>query len=324
MTELKIYTHGSRSLGLGHVRRSLSLAKDISTDLVTTVSVVEGFELISEEERVASSVLIKPGVVKPSKSDLVLIDMDKECGKQLYDQFVGSQQFMALDWFDTKRLPAICWNLYDHSQQMRKAFSSKIRGSLYFEGPQYAIIRDEIRRLRPRHPQKTPYNRVNITVTIGGADPYKRTLDVADDLRKLGKHVNELTFIVGELTESRMEDELSKLLRGTNYQIMRAPKKFAEYLANADLVVCNGGTTLLESMHLGKPTVVYPQTEAERSHAVHHAHNGACSLSEELEETVASEYLREKLACKAWETVDGKGSRRIAETIRANTEILVR
>lgn len=96
---------------------------------------------------------------------------------------------------------------------------------------------------------------------------------------------------------------------------MRNPQNFDALLGRADLVLTNGGTTLLESMALGKPTIALPQTPAEAAHAAFHERAGACAPLGRLAEILSSASARESLSATARDTVDGLGVDRIVSEI---------
>ena len=126
--------------------------------------------------------------------------------------------------------------------------------------------------------------------------------------------IGTITFILGSLASKSIELELLSMQSGNEYKIY-APDNFATHLKDADIILCNGGTTLLESMHIGKPIVVYPQSIAEQSHAQYHTENQACVMSQRLYDVIESKNLRGELAHNAWSSVDGQGSRRICSSI---------
>ena len=152
----------------------------------------------------------------------------------------------------------------------------------YFEGAKYAIIRDEIKKMRPKKIEAEVKSNLDIVVTIGGADPNRRTIDAAKELLEMRSKIGAITFILGSLASNSIELELYSMQTDIEYKILRAPDNFATHLKDADIILCNGGTTLLESMHIGKPIVVYPQSVAEQSHAEYHAENHACVMSQRL------------------------------------------
>ena len=168
--------------------------------------------------------------------------------------------------------------------------------------------------MRPKKIEASKSN-LDIVVTIGGADPNRRTIDAAKELLEMRSKIGAITFILGSLASNSIELELYSMQTDIEYKILRAPDNFATHLKDADIILCNGGTTLLESMHIGKPIVVYPQSVAEQSHAEYHAENHACVMSQRLCDVIESKNLRAELTHKAWSTVDGQGSRRLCSSI---------
>jgi len=244
-------------------------------------------------------------------ADVVILDLEQSGHLRcLKHPGARHQRCLALDWFNPSRLPSITVNLLDHSDQMRAAYAADARLNDYREGPDYAIIRPGILALRTAAPAAESVR--SIVVTMGGADPSRRALEAVQKLHQMAAQHSRVTVIIGPLVPAAHEKDL-RLASPGNFLILRNPIDFDQHLANADVVLCSGGGTLLESLSLGRPTVVFPQNDAEETHARFHVEAGACVFADSLRQVLADHGLRNSLVEKARRQVDGRGVERIAE-----------
>jgi len=249
---------------------------------------------------------------QPPKSlgSLQIVDVQYPEHRPILSNNVGIHRLMALDWFDPSILPDITINLYDHSGLMSDAYSAVGRSSHYHEGPEYAIIRPA---LLTRRGSTNHFDHVKrIMISLGGADPARRSLEAVKILQPYLKADMEVLLILGPL----VPDDYDRELRATvpnEVIIIRNPSNYDDLLSSADLVICSGGGTLLETLAVGRPAVVLPQTPHEEVHARSHVNAGACVFSCDLPLVLSDPLLRRSLAKAAIRRVDGEGVRRIAD-----------
>lgn len=309
-----IIAEGSSTLGFGHIRRSMTLAREIGRRFCVRLCIdLKGGVLDAESRDIITCPLLLTEDVSEITSDLVVLDLAPDSMSNYLSRkpdFVGA---LCLDLFSKKILPDICVNLLDHSGQMRDAYASIGRVSDYYEGAAYAVIRPEIIFNRPNRVEvKGPVSRV--VIAMGGADPSRRTLDALKDLGDLGDDRFMITVILGPLCPSEYREQV-KVCAPKQCELLTAPREYGELLASADLVLCSGGGSLLECMCLGKVAVVYPQSSAEDRHARFYVLLNACVMAEALADVVASEALRMEIASNAYLQVDGVGPKRISNIL---------
>ncbi len=307
-----ILTEGSATLGFGHIRRSLTLARLLTDRSSVRLWVVcDGPEESEPMREHFRGLEVGAGPEPDFESRVEILDLEPEAMRRHLMRPAASAKRLCLDWFDPALLPDMTMNLIDHSGQMRTAYSNSRRAESYVEGPQCAIIRPGLRALRPETPAFIPEVR-NVVITAGGADPARRTLDALSDLRNHASESVKTTVIIGPLVPAGYEAEIRGAAQ-PSMTLLRAPEDYDAILSRADVVLCSGGGTLLESMCLGKVAVVYPQTPAEENHARFHAAAGACVMRESMPEVMRDATLRNSLVAKAHRQVDGRGAERIAE-----------
>lgn len=117
-------------------------------------------------------------------------------------------------------------------------------------GPEYAILRDEILKLknRGRHDLHIP---PNIAVTTGGTDPGGVLLKIIPWLKEMDLEAN-ISILMGRAFKFR--DELDSLVRDLpdNFHVM--PYSLQE-LIKGDIVICTFGVSIYEMIYLQIPTI---------------------------------------------------------------------
>lgn len=302
-------------IGFGHLRRSVTLARKLTERVPVHLQILNDGIVLSLADDVRAhldGIHWRLGIGSPAnEADVVILDLEQSNHLRfLARPTARHHRCLALDWFNPAWLPAVTMNLMDHRGQMRAAYLADGRPEDYKEGPDYAIIRPGILALRNIAPTAGSVHR--IAVTMGGADPKRLTLEAVQQLHKMAAPDSSVTVIIGPLFSTAYEQEIRNAAPG-NFEFLRNPTDFDQHLADADIVLCSGGGTLLESLSLGRPTVVFPQNEAEEAHAWFHAQVGACVFADSLRQILAGHGLRNSLVEKARRQVDGRGVERIAQ-----------
>lgn len=320
----------SASIGMGHILRSLVLARIMYLRGYDIFGVTVGDEkaVLFANERATKEQIKYPtrtaidskaainGILIASPSVLV-VDCSK-AAQEIVQVCAGSGiTIVALDYFiSEKPLPAAIINLIDHNPATLAGNPPLRAGTAYYEGPQYAIVRDEFmeaRRQRTDRGERTSIK--NILIAFGGADPSgntRRALELV--ARWPGEFVVDL--IVGPLFAMDIE-RIAEILRDkclvrTHF----SPRNMGQLFADADLVFCGGGGTLLEVICVGTPAIVIAQNDAELRHAASLAKRGACWLSNQAEWGLVSAIEnRTECARSAKACVDGLGAERICDAI---------
>lgn len=304
---ITIVTEGSPQLGTGHLRRSATLARELQKQVPVTIWVLTTDETSKLAPGVAEWFDNLPLRVGPqpqfSREGLAILDLEADGHRRARAACrAASVPALALDYCDPHDLPEVTINLIDHSQAMADAYARAGRAADYHEGPAFALIRPSIQERRSAvNVEQTE----QILVTMGGADPAGKSREAA---MLLGART--ATFVLGPLAPAVREAEIREA--SPTASVVRNPGNFEDLLAGADVVLTSGGGTMLEALCLGKPTVIFPQNEAERAHAAPLVAAGACVWPEELQRVLSDRDLRGGLAENAQREVDGGGVKRIA------------
>jgi spore coat polysaccharide biosynthesis predicted glycosyltransferase SpsG len=193
----------------------------------------------------------------------------------------------------------------------------------YAEGLTFAIVRHDIVALRPCQPSRAAEVR-RILVTFGGEDPRNNTATLVQALDDVAPKQSTITVVLG-LAHPHREEVLALVKATARYtKIIEFTSQFGELLRQSDLVICGGGTTMLESCCLGVPRFGVPQHDRERAFLRSFEQAGAIpdqSLSEAWQDmnilgrTIASATERRELARRGMETIDGQGAQRIIDLL---------
>jgi len=190
-------------------------------------------------------------------------------------------------------------------------------------GYPYSVLAQEFETL---HSKKREFNGPieSVLVTLGGTDPHSLTSSLADKLLRIRPNLS-VTLLAGpgcknipSLKNLETQNETVKLLESTS--------QMAQTLFDHSAVFCAGGITLHEAMAVGTPAFVINQVPHQAEKADRAEKQGAAmnlGLAESWDENRLPEILKssqqvlEKMSQAGKSLIDGKGLKRVTETIKA-------
>lgn len=312
---------GDARLGLGHVRRSRTVADLLPDALTPRFHAAQA--AARRSLKAAGARLVSSLNVLSSAPAVVVFDRPREQSSEL-DAIRARWPrvpILAMDYFRRSGpTPDAVVNLYDHSG-LRPS-----RG--WLTGTSYAIIRPAFRRLRRR---TAPRGVRRILLAFGSSDPKAHTLRVLKLLDRRATRRLTIDILTGALFPWRRRLEAAVASSRHDCRVHPARPEPAPLMARADLAFSGGGTTSLELCCLGVPTVVVPQTPEERRFAAFRARSGAlltlpdsaraaARMVESLLAEDASPILS-RLHRLGKTSVDGRGAERIASLIAAMARV---
>ena len=131
-------------------------------------------------------------------------------------------------------------------------------GPQRFQGPKYAVLRDEFWSVQPREIRDTVEH---VLLCFGGTDPNnytQQTLTALDSVNYRGA----ITVVLGP----GYMHEINGLPWGTDVEIITATDTISQYMERADLAVTSCGRTVYELAACGVFTIAIPQNENEKKH----------------------------------------------------------
>ena len=278
---VNLHVDGGPSLGIGHLTRMHALKEEISR-LGATVSL--------SGESLFSSNLSGPTSSSPSRPEVAVIDLPYPADQLILEYQEKGVPTVVLDHLG-KTVP-------DVTISVDSKFPNQ-RGAMHYSGLRYSIVRKS---LNKQDLQTGGY----ALVSIGGSDLLEQSNVAAERLINIGA---SCIVVRGPAASEVRNPPIS------NVQYLRNPENFDALFAKSKFVVINGGTTLLEALHLGKSIFVLPQTKGEESFAQRMAQRGLV-LGVGLQ-SVRQPSPRERLWARLVGpvAVDSKGASRIARII---------
>jgi len=142
-------------------------------------------------------------------------------------------------------------------------------------GSSFAVLRRDLRTLQRQEPKSPP----RLLITFGGADRENLALRA---MERLDGCVGEFCAVaVCSAGDEGLADAQAFALGHSDRFRVVAPGPIHELLAEADMVICAGGTTSLECAALGIPTVLVVTADNQRRGAMSMASAGAAHLAGE-------------------------------------------
>jgi len=205
-------------------------------------------------------------------------------------------------------------------------------------GPRYALLRREFAAWRDWKRTVSPVCR-RVLMMLGGSDPENLTARVIDAIQLAGIEGLEATVAAGgsnpHIAELQNAADLCGLNRGLKIVLHKDVTRPGDLMAAADVAVSAAGSTCWELCLLGLPSLVIDVAEnqtvvAQDLHrqgcAIHIGDRtvSASRIAEGLRSLVESLGLRESLARRSRELVDGYGAMRVVSAMRGMRELWLR
>lgn len=282
---IEVRTDGGKQWGIGHIRRSQTLAAALRG---------AGYRVCLRACSSEAEKFLTETADFSDPPELLIFDVPYDFGASVADRPV---KILALDYSGSSFQPDLTISVFEP----RKPPPPGLR----FSGLQYAIIRADVVALRaalgPPGISRMPTNE-RVLVLLGGADVAGRGPVLSKMLTSRGFHVD---LIQGPAVSEAYPDTESSI------RVHRSPANLPELMASCAWAVSNGGASMLELMTLGKPVFVVPQTSLETALSKEiEGHGALLGSGEELPE-IPDEAAMRTAAQNAWSLVDGKGPERI-------------
>lgn len=245
---------GSSSIGMGHVVRSLVLARellDLGAEVEVWGSAVEAGKALAESfEPIPSRNQAMPdgsarglSAIRDFMPDLVIAD-----GYHFTREFFAGLNSAGIAYGiidDNSESAAIApqFVVNQNPSASPEFYGSRFPGSQLFLGPRWALIRREFFHLRDNE-VKTKFD---VYLSLGGSDVRNLTLRIARHLAADG-----LSIVVGVGPGVKNRDELVAALEGLLGVICSDPSEAPADMVKSDLMVLGAGSSLWEANALGK------------------------------------------------------------------------
>jgi UDP-2,4-diacetamido-2,4,6-trideoxy-beta-L-altropyranose hydrolase len=123
-------------------------------------------------------------------------------------------------------------------------------------GVEYALLRKEFRTITKRDRSKAPEGRLNLLVTLGGADPGNVTLKVMEALEKVEGVTFNVTVVVGAVNPHLGAIRAFPSSSGCVFDIVVNASNMAELMNEADVAISAAGSTTIELLYMQVPMML--------------------------------------------------------------------
>ncbi|HHL39954.1 MAG TPA: acyclic terpene utilization AtuA family protein [Deltaproteobacteria bacterium] len=323
--DVTIWTEGGSPIGMGHVIRSLNIARSLRN-----FGVEAGFFINAEGP---AAELIREGgfeyVVRPIESGdisssarrVVIFDTKKDVSSLAVALKARGRAVVLIDNMTAADAHAdaviIPTPLAD-----REAFKANYHG-----GVRFTIVGGNFIDLRKSLPERRHSLPLRVLVTMGGADPMGLTEKVVEAVKEMDRI--KVTVVTGPAARpSRRLDEIREEY-ADKFTFLHAVKDMAPLVAGSHVAFTALGTTIWEVAYMGVPSIVIANYAEDRAglrrlrafgmgYALgHHEEVADEAVREALASLVDGPELWSAMSFEALGLLDGLGAARVASIIKA-------
>lgn len=327
MIRVVIRTEGGAEVGLGHVRRCLTLASALVRLDAQVMFIVNDdtgvMDLIERHGLEVMGIAESPGQPQPTLRILadqrasVLVTDSYNIKTEFFSKARGLVQVLvALDDLADRSLPVdIVVNAAIDAEKLRY---STLTDAQLLLGPAFALLRDEF----ANAPVRSIRSRLErLLVTVGGSDGHNLTGRLVEWARQVLPD-EMLEVVIGPFFAEMPEVVKTKMMLHRNPQNMR------DLMLACDLALCSGGQTTYELAATGTPAIAIQVVENQIHNLEGFARAGTLVVAgsvdgDDLEHRTKSELQslasdaarRAAMSQRGRALVDGRGAARAADAI---------
>jgi spore coat polysaccharide biosynthesis predicted glycosyltransferase SpsG len=256
---VSIHANEGYLLGRGHIMRCVTLAQEMQKEIDAEVSFVTNSDdpLLSRKKftvyktspecsyQEIRNIFIK---IHP---EVIIYDIPDLTESYVAKTALPQSLVVVFDYYNRNEIlsrPDMVFNFH-HSEGIEKNIESK-----FFEGLEYAILRNEFHTYSVREKLNKGY--YDVLITTGSSDPHGITKKILSLLLAYEQSQLMIHVIIGEHNRDKKAIyELSKRSEGRT-KIYDKVTNMAELMSGMDFVVVSGGVTLFETISLRVPSIV--------------------------------------------------------------------
>ena len=340
---------GNREIGLGHVMRCLSIAKEaMKSEEVLFVTADEKAESLIKRSGIRNEILYTDfadmsgeekallEIIQHEKPSALFVDSYQVTEPYLLSLLAAcrriSCKLVYLD--DMLRFAYPCnilinYNLFGmgKEQEYARIYENAERSlPMLLLGPMYTPLREEFQDLEERHVKKKASD---ILVSTGGADSEHIALKMLDEIIRI-KPAFYFHFIIGPMnTDKALIERKVNSAHSENIRLHYDVQHMSELMRSCDIAIAAAGSTLYELCTTQTPTLTYvladnqiPGADGFESHGIMKnmgdLRKGSNLIRRLIEESVllADDYERRKrIADRMKHFFDGNGCKRILSNL---------
>lgn len=244
--------NSSSKIGIGHLMRSLTLAKEfkkLGTNITFACENLEGnlnekviengFEL---ETIQSNSPKLLKSVIKKYSIDIVVFD-SYDIGYN-YEKDI-SELVKIVSFDDTYENHfsdfIINQNIHSEKSKYKELVPKKTK---VISGLKYALIRDEFKTT------SIPKKREGILVTLGGSDEKNETLKI---LKRLDENL-KVTVVIGKSNPNI--ESIKNYIKNKNFKLIINADNMHSLMAEHKIALTAGGSTTIEALYMQMPLIL--------------------------------------------------------------------
>ena len=346
-----IRADGGSGLGMGHLVRSMTLAKGFATAGFTPVYAVKNAEdsvinfMKKTGVRFFSMVDVKDGdwdresrlmagLIEDTKPAVVFLDIDNAQTRKNLKGYGGYLDALrsggtALAAIDGPSAPDYFYELfiapYDGARRINPDSRTK-----HLLGADFVILRDEFV-LAARQKRTIRKSADRVLISMGGADPKRLTEKILKALCPVTSKELQLKVLLGPAFTEQQHSAIINLAGefGQRCEVLKNSSEMAALMLWADVGLISGGLTKYELAATGTPGISLAQNEEEdrltalfaTQKTLRHLGEGSAPAEEKLAkallELLSDSDARKRMSSAGKHRVDGLGlDRVIQETTR--------
>lgn len=265
MAKIAIRADGGKNIGLGHIMRSVSLAKELNkTNEILFICRESNNDILKYEAGIKKIKENGFKVVNINETSIIE-EITKVQQEENVDCLITDSYDVDENYFDAIKNIFKCTGYIDDINICRlnvdfilnqninakdiKYNTEPNNNTKLFLGPQFCLLRDEFRKKQ----NKNVKEKVNdILITVGGMDKDFNTLKIVDLTKK---HNKTLHVVIGGAFEDKLIKKL-EISAGefSNIKLYRNAN-MSELMMKCDLAISASGSTLYELCAMQVPTI---------------------------------------------------------------------
>lgn len=314
-----IKTDGDNDIGLGHVYRTLNLAKELKNNRIIFLTKSTVLKKIIPKKFIVKKIGNKKNdlknILENINPKIIIIDKLKENSDEI-KILRKKSKILAID-YRGKNKKMINFGINMLYQK------SGIQGKNSFSGFNLTILSESIRR---RNPIKILKKVRKILVIQGGSDTPCNTPKIIESLNEIDENI-QIDVIIGASFEcwKKLEKAINNSIH--HVKLFHNSKDIGKIMEKNDMAITGGGMTSLELCSLGIPSIIICGASFENETASLLATNGfginlgyTKKISKEKIAVISKELMmnyeeRRKMNKIGQKLIDGNGTKRVSNIV---------
>ena len=260
---------GSRLIGLGHIYRALTVAKELSENNIIFVIDKSNEILLNNliSNKIKTYSFIKSKIIKgiiSLKPDLVINDILSTTKKDVIE--LKNKNIKVVSFEDlgngSKHTDLTINEIYD------KPLNNNLN-TLW--GTDYFFLRNEFETVNQNKFNK---NVKNVLISFGGSDQHNLSLKSYNLIKDICKKQKIRIHIVTGPAYMFLKSIRDGTFNDDNVEIHNSTGIISKIMAQCDIAISSNGRTIFELAHMNIPTIVIPQHKRESTHSFSSSKNG--------------------------------------------------